>query len=190
MIPAALSGGFVRPAADAAYAFRACLAAMARPGHIVTVTGAEPPAPLSVAAGVVLLVLCDAETPVYLAPGHDRPGVREWLTFHTGAPVVADPAVATFALGRWTRLLPLDAYPAGSDENPEASATLIVERGALLPEGARLTGPGIAGAAYLSLPEAAPFRRNHALFPRGLDFLFTCGQQLAALPRSTIVEAG
>lgn len=185
---ASLSGGFTRPAEDAAYAFRACLQAMARPGHIVCVAGAEPPAPLSVAAGVALLVLCDGETPVYLAPGHDRSDVRQWLAFHTGAPVVTDPAAAVFALGRWTRLLPLDAYTTGSDENPEGSATLIVERETLRPKGARLTGPGIACAAYLALPEIGPFRRNRALFPRGLDFLFTCGQQLAALPRSTIVE--
>lgn len=185
-----LAGGFARPAEDAAHAFRACLTAMARPGHIVCVTGAEPPAPLSLAAGVILLTLCDDDTPVYLAPGHDRPDVRQWLAFHTGAPVVTDRAAAAFALGRWSRLIPLDVYAAGSDETPERSATLIVERETLLPEGARLTGPGIRGSTHLSLPEVAPFRHNHARFPRGLDFFFTCGRQLAALPRSTIVEAG
>ena len=32
------------------------------------------------------------------------------------------------------------------------------------------------------------FRANRALFPLGFDTLFTCGDRLAGLPRSTIVE--
>ncbi|PTE19456.1 carbon-phosphorus lyase subunit PhnH, partial [Cereibacter changlensis JA139] len=43
----ALSGGFAAPPIESATAFRAMLEAMARPGTIVTLTGAEPPAPLS-----------------------------------------------------------------------------------------------------------------------------------------------
>ena len=54
-------------------------------------------------------------------------------------------------------------------------------------DGAVLTGPGIADAARLSLPDVAAFRANRALFPLGLDFFFTCGDRLAALPRSTVV---
>ena len=45
-----LSGGFADPPADAAHAFRAIMQAMARPGTIHDVTGARPPAPLSIAA--------------------------------------------------------------------------------------------------------------------------------------------
>ena len=41
----ALQGGFADPAHEAARAFRACLDAMARPGTIHAVTGAQPPAP-------------------------------------------------------------------------------------------------------------------------------------------------
>jgi alpha-D-ribose 1-methylphosphonate 5-triphosphate synthase subunit PhnH len=40
----------------------------------------------------------------------------------------------------------------------------------------------------LTLPEVAAFRANRALFPLGLDFFFTCGDRLAALPRSTVVH--
>jgi alpha-D-ribose 1-methylphosphonate 5-triphosphate synthase subunit PhnH len=42
--------------------------------------------------------------------------------------------------------------------------------------------------AALSLPEVAAFQANARAFPLGLDFLFTCGDRLAALPRSTRVE--
>ena len=44
--------------------------------------------------------------------------------------------------------------------------------------------------ARLNLPDTAAFRANRALFPLGLDFCFTAAERLAALPRSTKVEAG
>ena len=95
-----LEGGFASPAIDASHAFRNLMEAMARPGMIQSITGAEPPAPLSGAAGAVLLTLCDAETPVYLAGEADCEAVRAWLAFHTGAPVTG-PSHCMFALGTW-----------------------------------------------------------------------------------------
>jgi alpha-D-ribose 1-methylphosphonate 5-triphosphate synthase subunit PhnH len=38
------------------------------------------------------------------------------------------------------------------------------------------------------LPETAAFADNRALFPLGLDFIFTCGADVAALPRTTEVR--
>jgi len=184
----ALTGGFTEAPVQAARAFRAALEAMARPGRIETVAGAEPPAPLSVAAGTLLLTLADPETPVYLAPSHDTPALRDWLTFHTGAPLT-EPGKAAFAVGDWAALQPLDAYRIGVPEYPDRSATLIVEMGDLSAQGARLTGPGIRDAAALSLPDVAAFQRNALLFPLGLDFYITAGDKLAALPRTTRVEA-
>ena len=190
MEASSLDGGFADPSTEAARAFRAVMRAMARPGTLERVTGAMPPAPLSVAAGGALLVLCDPGTPVRLAGSHDIQAVRDWIAFHTGAPAVAEPGAAMFAVGTWAALTPLDGYAAGEPEYPDRSATLIVELDRLEPRGAVLTGPGIAGTAALSLPEAAAFRTNAARFPLGLDFLFCCGDRLAGLPRSTRVEAG
>lgn len=181
-----LAGGFADPPVDAARAFRAAMSAMARPGQIERVAGVVPPAPVSPAAGTLLLTLVDAETPLHLAGEADCGAVRDWLAFHTGAPIVG-PERATFALGTWEALGPLDAYPVGLPEYPDRSATLIVEMDRLEPEGARLSGPGIEHAAALSLPERAAFQANAALFPLGLDFYFTCGDRLAALPRTTRV---
>lgn len=186
---AELEGGFSNPPIEAARAFRGLLEAMARPGRIERVAGANPPSPLSVAAGVLILTLCDRQTPVHLAGGHDCAAVRDWIAFHTGAPV-APPAQAAFALGRWADLMPLGAYPQGSADYPDRSATLIVECDRLAPEGAGLTGPGIETRAALSLPEIAAFRANAALYPLGLDFWFTSADRLAGLPRTTQVEAG
>lgn len=182
-----LEGGFASPATDAAHAFRGVMEAMARPGTIQTLTGARPPAPLSVAAGVALLTLCDTETPLYLAGNTDCDAVRAWVAFHTGAPLTG-PEACMFALGTWDALGPLSTYPIGTSEYPDRSATLIVESTDLTTEGATLTGPGIRDTAALNLPETQAFQDNALLFPLGLDFLFTSGDRIAALPRSTKVS--
>lgn len=184
----ALRGGFADPATLAARAFRAALEALARPGTIQTVAGARPPAPASIAAGVLILTLADGTTPLHLAPSHDVPALRDWITFHTGAPLVG-PGAAVFALGTWDALAPLGRFAAGTPEYPDRSVTLIVDTDLLMPEGARLTGPGIRGEARLSLPDAAALGANHARFPLGFDTFLTCGDRLAGLPRSTRVEA-
>ena len=160
---------------------------MARPGWIEPMAVARPPKPMSPAAGTLILMLCDPETPVYLAGEHDIPAVREWITFHTGAPVVSAEK-AMFVVGEWPSLQPLARFAIGTPEYPDRSATLIVETEDLRAEGARLSGPGIKGVAQLSLPDLTPFQQNAALFPLGLDFFFTDGKCVAALPRSTKVE--
>lgn len=181
-----LAGGFADPARDAAHAFRAVLDAMARPGRIHAVTGAAAPG-LSAAAATVLLTLTDATTPLHLAGALDNDALRRWIAFHTGAPQAAA-ADAGFALGRWPDLQPVMRFRIGEPAFPDRSATLIVEVERLEADGAQLTGPGIRDAARLSLPETAAFRANRALFPLGFDTILTCGDRLAALPRSTIVE--
>ncbi len=115
--------------------------------------------------------------------------MRGGLAFHTGAPVVAAEA-ADFAVGTWDALLPLDRFRIGTPEYPDRSATLIVEVEALAAEGATLRGPGIKDAAHLSLPDAAALAGNAMLYPLGLDFFFTCGGRVAALPRSTTISEG
>jgi alpha-D-ribose 1-methylphosphonate 5-triphosphate synthase subunit PhnH len=187
MIAGHLQGGFGDPAVHAAHAFRAALAALSRPGRIETLAGAAPPAPCSPAAGALLLTLCDTTTPVHLAPSHDDEALRGWIAFNTGAPLVPA-AEAMFALGTWEALQPVGRFRPGTPEYPDRAATLIVELELLEPAGARLTGPGIASEAALSLPETEAFRRNRARFPLGFDCFFTCGDRVAGLPRSTRIE--
>ena len=181
-----LEGGFSHPAIQSAHAFRSVMNAMARPGTIQDIAGAQPPTQISNAAGAVLLTLCDTDTPIYLTGDADCAEVRAWLAFHTGAPLTG-PSHCKFALGSWDALAPLSAYPAGTSEYPDRSTTLIVECDTLSAAGATLTGPGIQSSASLSLPDVEAFQRNSALFPLGLDFVFTCCDQVAALPRSTKV---
>lgn len=178
-----LEGGFAAPPVEAASAFRAALQAMSRPGTLHQVRGAAPPAPMSVAAGVLALTLCDHDTPVWLAPSLATDQIQAWLGFHTGAPMAARDA-AMFAFGTWAELTPITGFPVGNAEYPDRSATLIVE----VPElgtAHRLTGPGIENEAWLTLPDVATLKANAALFPLGLDFFLTSGDQLAGLPRTT-----
>ena len=184
-----LSAGFADPVADAQSCFRAVLDAMARPGHLHLVTGVTAPAPLSNAAGAVLLTLADHETPLWLDP--DADAARGWIAFHTGAALVP-PDQATFALA--LGLPDLGQLPSGTDEAPEASATIILQVESLT-QGARfvLEGPGLREPATVSitgLPAdfAAIWQANNALFPRGIDLILCAGNQLTALHRSVSVK--
>ncbi|MEL7344310.1 MAG: phosphonate C-P lyase system protein PhnH [Pseudomonadota bacterium] len=183
----ALEGGFAEPAIGSAFAFRALIDAMARPGTINTLEGAAAPAPMSPAAATAIATLCDPDTPVYLAARFDSAEVRDWIAFHTGAPLTG-PEHCRFAVGGWDDLQPLDRFAIGTPEYPDRSATLIVDMPDLQAVGARLTGPGIKASAALNLPEVAAFQTNARAFPLGLDFIFTAGTRVAALPRTTRVE--
>ncbi len=184
-----LDGGFADPARDAARAFREVLEAMARPGTVRALVGVRPPAPLPAAAGVLLLTLVDRTTPIHLTAGWDSVAVREWLTFHTGAPF-ARPAGASFAAGPWEEVTEPRDYPIGSAEYPDRSTTLLAGVPALGGAAHRLTGPGIATETRLSLPGAEFFRANHARFPLGLDVILCAGHHIAAIPRTTRIEEG
>jgi alpha-D-ribose 1-methylphosphonate 5-triphosphate synthase subunit PhnH len=185
----ALSAGFADPVMDAQACFRSVLDAMARPGKLHSVQSLSVPKPLCNASGAVLLTLADHETPLWL--DKEVASAREWITFHTGAPI-EHAARAMFALS--LSLPDLTQFPLGSDEMPETSATLILQMQSLT-SGRRfvLTGPGLREPADLhvdGLPAdfAAIWERNHALFPRGIDLILCAGNHLTALPRSVRVK--
>jgi alpha-D-ribose 1-methylphosphonate 5-triphosphate synthase subunit PhnH len=188
--------GFADPVLDSQRAFRAVLDAIAHPGRIVTVPGPDaPPSPLGLASAGVCLTLLDFETPVWLDAVAATAQVRDYLTFHCGVPLVVTPAEARFPLiADPTRMPPLAAFDAGTDERPDRSATLIVQvRELVSGTGRRLSGPGIDGDARLDV-DGLPLgfwdtvRANTACFPRGVDLLLCAGDRLAALARTTRVE--
>ena len=169
MTPAALLGGFTDAPVQSAHAIRASLEALARPGTLHDLTGATPPAPLSVAAGVLLLTLCDGTTPVHLAGAHDCAAVRDWITFHAGAPLV--PAErAVFAIGTWDTLHAVGRFAIGQPDYPDRSATLIVEVPDLAAQGARLTGPGIKDATSPTTAMALTSPLNENVPARSVQF--------------------
>ena len=189
-----LAPGFADPVLDAQGSFRAILDAMARPGSIHRLAKLPPAAgPLGPATAAVCLTLMDLDTPVWL-DGTARPAAA-YLGFHCGSPVVGDPAEATFAVIADGRSLPsFDRFAIGDADYPDRSATLIVQVTGLAGAGGyRLSGPGIASEARLSVDGLDPafagqWQRNAARYPLGVDVIFAAADTVAALPRTTRLE--
>ena len=195
---AELPAGFADKVLSAQSTFRSVMDAMARPGsiqRIAVATGA--PSPLMRGAAAIALTLFDHDTPVWLDAAMSRTAdVTKWLKFHTGAPVIADSSICSFALIGDPRTLPaLDHFAFGSNEYPDRSITLILQVGSLT-EGSRfeLRGPGIDGSTVLQarIEPADLFERlgiNAALFPRGIDVVLVADDAIVAIPRTTRLAA-
>jgi alpha-D-ribose 1-methylphosphonate 5-triphosphate synthase subunit PhnH len=191
-----LRAGFADGVRDAQHVFRRVLEAMAHPGRVLPLDIAlDPPPPLSPGSAALCLALIDGDTPLWLDRELSLEPIRHYLRFHCGAPLARSPDGARFAVIADPADMPaLDAFDAGDDEYPERSTTLIVQVSALAAgDGWRLSGPGIERESRLAirgLPERfrAEWRLNHARFPRGVDVLLVAGSQVAALPRSTVIE--
>lgn len=189
--------GFEDPVDRAQRVYRKLLGAMAGPARVVTLdTGLEAVTPLSPASLGIALTLFDVDTPLWLDPAADHPGVRDNLRFHCGCPMVELPGEATFALvADAARMPPLAAFRCGDDSYPDRAATLIIQVPAV-DDGEHFvaTGPGIEHRTILAvagLPGdfAAQWAANAALYPAGVDVILTAGDRAAALPRSTRMEA-
>lgn len=191
-----LQPGFADPVLEAQCAFRSLLDAMANPGRAVPLSGlAQAPGPLSPVAAAVALTLIDHESPLWLDPAlAGSQALRAWLGFHSGAPIVASPAEAAFALAAEPQSLPaLKDFALGSEAYPDRSTTLILQVEACSEDGPSLSGPGLAeprrfGAAPLPADFWDQWRANRALFPCGVDVILAGPEAVAALPRSLKVE--
>lgn len=195
----ATAGGFSDPVFDSQAVFSAIMNAFARPGTVADLGGrAAAPAPLAPAASAFLAALADFDTAVWLDEAmRVAPGLPEWISFQTGAPLTLKPDAAGFAvLSSASGVLKLDRFAVGTPNYPDRSTTLVVQVEAL-EGGAPLTlsGPGIEATATIAprgLPAdfAALWARNNALFPLGIDLLLVSGALAMALPRTTRVREG
>ncbi len=185
----ALTPGFADPVHGAQGSFRTLLTALSEPGRILSLPGVEEPPPgLSPAMAAVALTLLDGDTPIWC----DAKALEAlpWLRFHCGAPLVDDLARAAFVLcATGAGAPPISAMASGEDDYPDRSATLVMEVEALSANhGWRLTGPGIETERMIQvdgLPSGfqEAWTANGAIFPRGVDVIFTCGDRVAGLPR-------
>jgi alpha-D-ribose 1-methylphosphonate 5-triphosphate synthase subunit PhnH len=195
---AAMPAVTARHLADQAV-FRAVMDAMAHPGRVnpLAVLPAEWPAPLNAGAAAVALCLADFETPVWLDGETSDGEAAAWLRFHTGARITGDPREAAFAFVTDSGHAPdFQAFALGSLDYPDRSTTFIVQVDAFGSGAPRtLAGPGIKDtAAFSASPLPGDFverlAANHALAPRGVDFIFASSSAVAALPRSTRLVPG
>ena len=194
-----LDGGFADPVLQSQTAFRAIMDALANPGTPQNLV--SPPATtrsMSAELVSVLLTLTDHDTPVWLENALARDNaVTDFIGFHAGAPIVAEPGRAAFAFAGGADHLPaLDQFNLGTQEYPDRSTTIVLAvpsftGGATLV----LRGPGIRDHAHISPPGlpwdfVAQWAANRDLFPRGIDLLLVAGGQVMGLPRSTRIAEG
>lgn len=194
-MPDVLNSGFTDAVHQSQQVFRCVLEAMSRPGRIIDLpdNDFQPPDGLGKGAAQIALTLLDFETAVWLDA--DANQAHNYLTFHCGCRVVTETQQAQYLLisdaAAFDHLRDLHI---GTDEHPEIAATVIIEVAGLSNEGGtRLRGPGIDGNSHLHIGNAPQtlWQRvadNAALFPRGIDLILTCGNRIAAIPRSTRLE--
>jgi alpha-D-ribose 1-methylphosphonate 5-triphosphate synthase subunit PhnH len=188
-----LQPGFADPVHDAQGVFRAVLQALSRPGQVLLLQPHAAVATLGSAMAQVLLCLTDDDTPVWWQVQDDA--ATQWLRFHTGAPIAQNPNTAAFAVSLSASGLPtLATFAAGSADAPEHSTTVLLEVPSLETGPAvEWQGPGIADVQVVriaGLPDGfwTQWQGNHAVFPQGVDIVFTCGNAVLALPRTTRVR--
>jgi alpha-D-ribose 1-methylphosphonate 5-triphosphate synthase subunit PhnH len=195
---AELPAGFADKVLSAQSTFRSVMDAMARPGSVQRIVAAAgTPSSVMRGAAAIALTLFDHDTPVWLDPlMSETSEVTKWLKFHTGAPVVRDSSICSFALiGDATALPALDRFAFGSNEYPDRSTTLILQVDGLSQGPSfELRGPGIDGVAILqaTIQPHDLFERlaiNAALFPRGIDVVLVYDDSIVAIPRSTRLVA-
>lgn len=188
------AAGLLEPVLDAQRTFRAVMAALSRPGTVETLrTDLDPPAPLTPELAAIALTLADHEAPLWL----DAPLLRTWeaaeyVRFHSGAPIVADPSEAAVALVvDPARCPPFESFALGTPEYPDRSTLIVLAVSDLAAApGFSMRGPGIAEMAHLRatpLPADMSMRHklNGALFPCGVDLLLVASGRVAGLPRTT-----
>ncbi|MCA1471671.1 phosphonate C-P lyase system protein PhnH [Bradyrhizobium sp. IC3195] len=193
---AELPPGFADKVLSAQSTFRSVMDAMARPGsvqRIVPMAGA--PDTMMRGTAAIALTLFDHDTPLWLDTRMaESLDVTKWLKFHTGAPVVQDSSIASFALiGDGGALPSFESFAFGTSEYPDRSTTVIVQVDSLASgRSFELRGPGIDGVATLqaSIKPFDLFERlnmNEALFPRGIDVVLVADDAVVAIPRTTRV---
>ncbi|MCR2831682.1 phosphonate C-P lyase system protein PhnH [Acidithiobacillus ferrooxidans] len=169
--------------------FRMLLEAMSCPGQRMTLPDSAEESPFRPACTTILHTLLDADTPVALA--YPDAAAEHWLRTRCYAPVVP-PKDAVFAVATdwsWED----HVFPIGTEEEPENSATLIIEIPTL--QGGPnliLRGPGIQSMRAIAPEIGAGFlpfsQHNHSLYPRGVDLILCSGRDFLCLPRTTEIE--
>lgn len=208
--------GFARPVQGAQSVFRRLLEAMSRPGRVIeldagTLDGLRPPAAhhgtMGRAMAALLLTLLDAETTLQLGGALASPQSMAFCRFHTGVTLVEQAADAAFSAWRDAEVPPAvwQRLDSGSDESPQAGATLLIEVPLLRFDTPALAGgPEHTACLHLRGPGIETMHRltvcgldrdfwleriaMQPLFPRGIDLVLCCGEQVAAIPRSTTIE--
>lgn len=174
--------------------FRRIVKAISEPGVLVTLPKVAGFNCTTLATASTLLTLASNKTPLFISESIDNPLLLKTLCLQTNVPVTKEINQAYFALLSARGFNhDLMQFSCGSETEPEKSAIIILEVESMHDgKCLKLRGPGIKTHRIISplLPRRVIkylCKRPHS-FPMGLDFLFTYGKKLLAIPRTTHVE--
>jgi alpha-D-ribose 1-methylphosphonate 5-triphosphate synthase subunit PhnH len=181
---------------DSQRTFRSVLEALSLPGRILRSGLIVEGIPIGAAMSHILLTLADSDTKIWWSPFcEESENCAQWLRFHTGAVNCASMESANFAVITQAETVPaFNFFSLGSDESPHTSCTLLIEL-SCFESGPMVEwrGPGIANHLPIRLGGLPHdfwlnWQKNHVSFPKGIDVIFTCGEYLIGLPRTTRVS--
>ena len=171
--------------------FRAIVEALDNPGQIVQIRSKPSfPGALNLASAAIFLTLCNDGTTIWADLDWNCP-ITEWFQYRCGCNIVTEPCMASFALiTNPMTMPPLDHFRIGDEENPDISATLIIQiedlsvNTAINPDGTAVEK--IARHSHPVVPLNSWEHRYQQSTPLflGLDIFLTCDDTLAALPQS------
>ncbi|WP_108397274.1 phosphonate C-P lyase system protein PhnH [Devosia submarina] len=194
-----IDGAFADPVMQSQSVFRALMDALANPG-----TMRKLPVPRAIGTSMIpelvstLLTLSDHDTSIWLDEVlRSEPANVQFASFHTGAPMVAEPGRAAFAFVHSAEAMPpLDQFNPGTQDYPDRSTTIVLAVPSLSGGPAlSLRGPGMKDEVHIS-PSGLPgdfvgqWEINRALFPRGVDLLLVADGHVMGLPRTTRIAEG
>ena len=184
---------------DSQTTFRHILTSMSEPGVISTLTASGSFGKMSASMASIGQTLADATTSIYLSPNLlvDNDAIDN-IKFYIESPITDEKEKSDFAFINNDDLessyKDFVNFPQGNNEYPELSTTIIVgvdsfEAGQKI----KMTGPGIESERTMQLgnvsSEYLEYLVNRApKFPLGLDFIFTCGDKILCLPKTTKLE--
>ncbi len=189
-----LWNGFQNEVIESQRCFKKAMKAMSEPGYLVTLAPLKTSVNISSATFSLALTLVDQDISVWVSPQLSSPTFIDNLRFYCGSRLTASPLEADFVFMQLSEWQQLDSFKRGTEEYPDRFPTLIIETDGLAEQGGiRLSGPGINGSrsvdiAGIQQQHIELLQRNQQHFPMGYDFMFTCGNQLMALPRTTQVS--
>lgn len=186
--------GFKDPIHDSQKTFRQALLAMSEPGKWQQTSAVEAIESLNPGTISLVLSLLDADTYLWLPKAWQSIAVSANLTFHSGCKITSIQEKAQFAIYDLADFLAETSFDfsLGDERYPDQSTTIIIQ----LPENmpnyqSKWQGPGIQNHRLCELPLPAEFwniRQKLIAFPCGIDFIFTRGDQILALPRTTQIS--
>lgn len=138
--------------------------------------------------------LLDSDASVFIGTQLLSQALVQSLGFYTDATVTAEREGADFALMTLADWTSSSGFSIGTWEQPQQSCTMIIQ----VPELSNaqqllLSGPGIKESCWISIAglsteQQVMLQSNHALYPRGLDFIFCSHERIMCIPRSTQIQ--